>query len=105
MLITISFHDAPGTPAVKRHAQNLAAELARFFPQVVSVDWHLSKEGRAFEARLQVHARRGYYRGRAEAETFRSAMDAAAVKVRLQRTRRKDVERRERRRTTKRTLA
>lgn len=93
MLITISFHDAEGTPGLRRHAQALSQELAKIFKQVLSVEWHLSRERHLCLVRLQVHSRNGFYRARGEGPTFRVALNQAADRLMDQRRRRKDIER------------
>lgn len=93
MLITISFHDAEGTPGLRRYAQALSQELAKVFKQVLSVEWHLSSERHLCLVRLQVHSRNGFYRASADDRTFRAALGQAAEKLMDQRRRRKDIER------------
>ncbi len=100
MLITISFHDAEGTPALRKYAQTLSQELARVFKQVLSVDWHLSTERHLCLVRLQVHSRSAFYRASGEGRVFRAAVDQAAEKLMDQRRRRKDIERGARRKAS-----
>jgi ribosome-associated translation inhibitor RaiA len=100
MLITISFHDAQGTPGLRRYAQALSQQLAKVFKQVLSVEWHLSTERHLCLVRLQVHARSGFYRATGEGKAFRAALDQAAEKLMDQRRRRKDIARGARRKAS-----
>lgn len=99
MLITISFQDAVATPAMKRYAQKTSVELERYFGELLSADWHFLAERQRCVVKLQLHARRRYYRAAGQADNFRAAMDQAAEKLRGQQGRRKDILRKLRRRT------
>ena len=100
MLITISFHDAEGTPALRRYTQALSQDLAKVFKQVLSVEWHLSTERHLCLVRLQVHARSGYFRATGEGKAFRAALDQAADQLMDQRRRLKDIARGARRKAS-----
>lgn len=98
MLITISFQDAVATPVIRRQAQKLSGDVARYFRQVLSVDWHFHTERHLCLAKLKLHARVGFFRAAGQGTSFRAAMGEAAEKLLRQRREKKEIQSRARRR-------
>lgn len=73
-----------------RHlAEDLSQRLPRFFHDILFVEWTLDEEGQNKIVHCNMHAKKGFYRITANADSFAHAMHLALEKLVEQRRREK----------------
>ena len=77
--------------AEERRLYQMSARFSRYFNEIASIDWAVSRAGRDCLVTCKVHARSGFYRVEGVAESFGRAIDEALDRVVRQRRRRKAI--------------
>lgn len=84
----------------ERRLYRLSSRLFRYFNEIVSIEWNLSREGRGHRAACKVHSKSGYYRVQVVSDDLAAATLQALDKIVRQRRRRKVILKTRRRQPT-----
>ena len=82
MNIRIIAEDDRLTESEQQRLQQASAHIPRYFRDIVSVEWHVSRQGRARVVSCMVHSRSGYYRAQVGSEVTEEAIGQALDKNR-----------------------
>lgn len=97
MDVTIVSRHETAKRGAKKLAEELSDRLPRFFKEILFVEWSLDEEGEQRIVHCKMHAKKGFYRSAAAADTFPHAMHVALEKLIEQRRREKQRDVRKRR--------
>lgn len=75
----------------ERHLYRLSSRLSRYFRDIVTIEWNLSRQGRRHVAACKVHATSGYYRAEVISGRLSTSMGKTLHKLVRQRRREKAV--------------
>jgi ribosome-associated translation inhibitor RaiA len=89
--IRIIAEDDTLTRSEQRRLQQASAHIPRYFRNIVSVEWHVSRQGRSRLVSCMVHSGSSYYRARVGSEVTEGAIGRALDKIVRQRRRRKAI--------------
>ena len=89
--IRIIAEDDALTDSEQRHLRQASAHISRYFRNVVSVEWHVSQQGRDRLVSCTVHSGSGYYRARVGSDVTEGSIAQALDKIVRQRRRRKAI--------------
>ena len=79
------------TESEQQRLQQASAHIPRYFRDIVSVEWHVSRQGRDRLVSCMVHSRSGYYRARVGSGVTEGSIGRALDKLVRQRRRRKAI--------------
>jgi ribosome-associated translation inhibitor RaiA len=79
------------TESEQQRLQQASAHIPRYFRNVVSVEWHVSQQGRDRLVSCTVHSGSGYYRARVGSVVTEGSIAQALDKIVRQRRRRKAI--------------
>ena len=91
MNIRIIAEDDTLTESEQQRLQQASAHIPRYFRDIVSVEWHVSRQGCHRLVSCMVHSRSGYYRAQVGSEVTEEAIGRALDKIVRQRRRRKAI--------------
>lgn len=91
MNIRIIAEDQVLTESEQQRLQQASAHMPRYFRDIVSVEWHVSRQGRDRLVSCMVHSRSGYYRARVGSDVTEGSIGRALDKLVRQRRRRKAI--------------
>ena len=79
------------TESEQHRLRQASAHIPRYFRDIVSVEWHVSRQGRYRLVSCMVHSGSGYYRARVGSELTEGSIGRALDKIVRQRRRRKAI--------------
>ncbi len=91
MNIRIIAEDDALTESERQRLRQASAHIPRYFRDIVSVEWHVSRQGRDRLVSCMVHSGSGYYRAQVGSEVTEGAIGQALDKIVRQRRRRKAI--------------
>ena len=91
MSFRILAEPGPLTASGQRRLRQASTHLPRYFRDIVSVEWHVSRDGRDRMVSCTVHSASGYYRARVGTEVTEGSIGQAPEKIVRQRRRRKAI--------------
>jgi ribosome-associated translation inhibitor RaiA len=89
--IRIIAEDDALTESEQRRLKQASAHIPRYFRDIVSVQWYVSRQGRDRVVSCMVHSGSGYYRARVGSEVTEGSIGQAVHKIVRQRRRRKAI--------------
>jgi ribosome-associated translation inhibitor RaiA len=91
MNIRIIADDDALTEREQQRLNDASAQIPRYFRNIVSIEWHVSRQGRDRSVSCMVHSASGYYRVHVVSDVTEGAIGRALNKIVRQRRRRKAI--------------
>ena len=89
MITRIIAEHEPLTESEQRRLEQATAHISHYFRDILSIEWHVSRQGHDRLVSCMVHSGSGYYRAQVGSDVIEASIGQAIDKIIRQRRRRK----------------